>query len=312
MNQRVSSRKSRPESGRPLEKRTLDIHKMNSADLGVHTLKLPGDDEKRPFLEKLEETCRLCLHNAQVSKECGSVEKEDVWNLLADMVENQMDDEGKLFNGWGGKGGGALGVEMVANFFQFYEAIGDIQMLATMYCVLNGGHDRIKDVHHLNLLPHGRVYDNYIKRYAELLYAWGLLNVRAELNKHLTRKQTEFDFLCMEGNNGNGTPRTLGVGLSCPRCSGEVDPGTNVCLRCRDWAFRCSICDNAVRGLFTFCDYCHHGGHLQHLVNWFSSNSYCATGCGCQCSFTPTVHPPESDISRHDVSTATLPYKQRL
>lgn len=311
MNQRVSSRKSRPESGRPLEKRTLDIHKMKSVDLGVHTLRLQGNDGERRCLEKLEETCRICRHNAQVSKECGSPEKEDVWNLLAEIVENQMDDEGKVFNGWGGKGGGALGVEMAANFFQFYEAIGDIQMLATMFCVLNGGRDRIKG-DHPNLLTHGRVYDNYIKRYAELLHAWDLLNVRAELNKHLTRKQFEFDFQWMEGSQGTAAPRTLGIGLSCPRCNSEVDPGTNVCGRCRDWAFRCSICDNAVRGLFTFCDYCHHGGHLQHLLKWFSSNSYCPTGCGCQCSFTSTFHPPESDISRHDVSLPALPYKQRM
>lgn len=297
MNQRVSSEsrigRSQPTSGRSLEKRTLDISKMKVVDLGVHTLRLRANDKTRPYLETLEETCRLCLRNAQVSKECGSSEKEEVWNMLAETVQNQMDDEGKLFNGWGGQCGGALGVELVANFFQFYEAIGDVQMLATMFCVLSGGRDRIKAEQQPSLIPNGNVYDNYIKRYAELLYSWDLLSVRAELNKHLTRNQSgrEFRFLSTEGSSENGFARTLGVGLFCPRCNGDVDPSTNACPRCRDWAFRCSICDNAVRGLFTFCDYCHHGGHLQHLVKWFSSNNFCPTGCGCQCTFSPISRP---------------------
>jgi Zinc-ribbon, C4HC2 type len=282
---------------------------MEPLDVGVHTLRLREIDEKRANVESLEEIRRICLHNAQVSNECGSVEKEEVWNLLADTVQNQEDEEGKLFNGWGGKGGGALGVEMVANFFQFYEAVGDVQMLATMYCVLNGGCDRIKADPRPNLLPHSRGYDNYIKRYAELLYSWDLLYVRAELNKHLPSNHPgrDLDSLSMDGRNENVNPRTphsLGVGLFCPRCNDDVDPGTNACTRCRDWAFRCSICDNAVGGLFTFCDYCHHGGHLQHLVKWFSNNSNCPTGCGCQCTFNATSHPHETDLSRHNSTIA--------
>lgn len=45
----------------------------------------------------------------------------------------------------------------------------------------------------------------------------------------------------------------------------------------------CSICRTNVYGLSTFCLSCHHGGHLEHVSDWFVNNEICATGCGCNC-----------------------------
>jgi len=32
---------------------------------------------------------------------------------------------------------------------------------------------------------------------------------------------------------------------------------------------------------------CNHGGHLEHIRNWFvkEKNTYCPAGCNCQCVF---------------------------
>lgn len=273
--------------GVSIEKRTLDMGKIRLAHLGVHTLRLPKEEEKNEGNNELEEIRQLCLFNSKVCREQEDKQKESVWKFLADVVQNQMNDDDKVFSGWGGKGGGALGVDTIAYFFDYYEKLGDVQMLATMFCVLSGGHRR-QNKNHAWLLPKGReaVYDTYIIRYAELLYSWGLLNVRAELNKHLKfpPAQTEYSFVFGEKEH-KINQRGLEVACLCPTCGTEIESKTSsYCQICGDFAFRCSICDIAVRGLFTFCEICHHGGHLNHMVEWFSTKRLCPTGCGCQCS----------------------------
>jgi len=164
-------------------------------------------------------------------------------------------------------------------------------MLATMFCVLSDCHHQDQMSIRPFLLPKSREKncDTYINRYGEILYSWGLLNTRAELNKHLRKyEQDASKFMPVEERIEEGFD--LGVALSCPKCNNVVDSSrTNYCQSCRDFAFRCSICDLAVRGLFTYCEICKHGGHLRHLVNWFAKNSSCPTGCGCQCIFSPMM-----------------------
>lgn len=266
--------------------------KTQGSESGVHTLRILRHDKKNTYLNELEEIHQLCLHNAEISKKCNETEKESVWNLLAETVLTQMNADGTMFNGWGGKGGGALGIEMVNNFFLYYESLGDVQMLATMFCVLSGPYSQDQSTYRPSLLPRSRqeVHDTYIIRYAELLYSWGLLNTRAELNKHLQRKNGLNKFRTQPPEEGKIEPFDLGVVMTCPKCGNEIDSRSNYCQTCRDFAFRCSICDTAVRGLFTYCKICKHGGHLRHMVSWFSKNSFCPTGCGCQCKFSPMIH----------------------
>ena len=165
-------------------------------------------------------------------------------------------------------------------------------MLATMFCVLKGWFSEIKRTDHPFLLLRCRegVYNTYIIRYAELLYSWGLLNTRAELNKHLQRyfKHNEVHFQSTESVKSN--PFNVGFAITYPVHENEINLSLNHRLDSRSFAFRCAICDTAIRGLFTFCEVCKHGGHLRHMVNWFSKNSFCPTGCGCQCNFSPVLN----------------------
>ena len=278
--------------------------------LGVYTLCLPKmfqDSEKRKNLDEIK---RICKHNAAVCEDLGEKEKEGVWNLLAQTVDRQLDDGGKqLFNGWGGNGGGALGVELVGNLLKYFEARGDCQMLATMVCVLSGGRrsalrqeaqmSDIEDRPYLLPLDQDEKYDMYIRRYSDLLYEWSLLSIRAELNKHLIRVPvTDIDHNLtiappvlgeqgLLGRDQSSDHRRPGIAVvfQCPKCGDDTELNSNICRKCRDFAFRCSICDNAVQGLFTVCEYCNHGGHVDHMMAWFSTNVECPTGCGCSCAF---------------------------
>ena len=38
-----------------------------------------------------------------------------------------------------------------------------------------------------------------------------------------------------------------------------------------------------VKGLYSMCEVCGHGGHMSHLKEWFSANSWCPSGCGHNC-----------------------------
>uniref|UniRef100_A0A0M3IEN0 Cytochrome b5 heme-binding domain-containing protein n=1 Tax=Ascaris lumbricoides TaxID=6252 RepID=A0A0M3IEN0_ASCLU len=40
---------------------------------------------------------------------------------------------------------------------------------------------------------------------------------------------------------------------------------------------------SAVSGLVTACALCHHGGHSEHILEWFQQNNNCPCGCGCEC-----------------------------
>ena len=183
-----------------------------------------------------------------------------------------------------------------------------------MACVLSGGRrSRLRHPSQMRvgddrpyLLPAGQdaKYDMYIRKYADLLYEWGLLSLRAELNKHLVRVpeshwsgsdlyHSKAEALGKatgsrdENVNAEGRFPGIAVVFQCPKCGEETEFNTNVCRNCRDFAFRCSLCDNAVQGLFTICDSCGHGGHVEHMTSWFARNIECPTGCGCVCTFVP-------------------------
>jgi len=159
-------------------------------------------------------------------------------------------------------------------------------MLATIVSVLGSGRTQKERVLKKEstfdiLLPDdGAKYDLYIHVYGSLLYSWGKLTTRVELNKHLSSSVQGIGN-SLKNKKEKGAYEMFAP--CCPRCN-QATSGKNVCQSCQDYAFRCSICTNAVRGLFTLCIKCGHGGHVNHLMPWFSENSQCPTGCGCNCT----------------------------
>jgi Zinc-ribbon, C4HC2 type len=258
---------------------------------GAYTVRVEDAGSDLSKDDHLVQIKLVCLHNAVVCIEIGDTEKSQVWALLAQVVDSRMAECGSAFDGWGGPGGGALGENLVGNLLQYFESLGDVQMLATMVCVLSGGQRKLQivDKSRWYLLPRGQEekYDTYIRRYADLLYGWGLLTIRAELNKHMIRVLPYFQRVepgSVE-NIDDGRSPGIAVVFTCSQCENETDFGTNYCRSCQDYAFRCVVCENAVRGLFTVCDCCGHGGHVVHIQAWFASHDQCPSGCGCSCSF---------------------------
>jgi hypothetical protein len=65
----------------------------------------------------------------------------------------------------------------------------------------------------------------------------------------------------------------------------HYDTNGAACQTCRKYTVRCVICHTSVRGLSSVCLTCRHGGHPQHIQEWFvdQANTSCPTGCGCNC-----------------------------
>lgn len=301
---------------------TTNTNNSTSEDfLGVHMV---AQVEKLSdfFLKQCDLTVELCVYNAAVCMDLNQKDKADTWSLLGQTVEHMAKDLHNNFDGWGGPGGGALGKDIVAGILQYYELHGDVQMLATIVCVLSGGVGRhevrdkdqssregLTNSYVRNLLPEDdRRLDSYITRYATLLYQWGKITTRAELNKHLAQSSHESNRKQVLGGEvlvpiGSGDEGRLlkhfisspesshdspGVTFAplCPRCQKPANTETNVCEECKQYAFKCSICENSIRGLFTTCLLCGHGGHVEHLLPWFEKETCCPSGCGCSCVLT--------------------------
>lgn len=239
---------------------------------GVYVLENPQTPQAT--IQRLDIARRTCLHNAQVLKDFGQPSKADTWTLLAQTVDSIAAGADV-----------AITSGLVKEILRYYESCRDVQMLATITCVLTFGRDRRRgkgsNSDNLQLLPDlgdGR-YDNYLLLYSNLLYRWGHLVVRAEVLKRLAHPQT----LKLPD-----TPRVTPSGVSflpvCARCTAPItNEGGNICSNCNDFAFRCSISGDPIRGRFAWCPKCGHGGDPLLMNEWFSINSACPTGCGCVC-----------------------------
>ena len=248
---------------------------------GVYMLDNPQTPEAAS--QRLLVTKELCLYNAKVCLDCGQKAKADTWMLLAQTVENILTFEADETDGWGGDED-ALTTGIVKQILRWYEVQGDYQMLTTIVCVLSFGRDR-RDMMasgssgRYQLLPKfdPRRYDNYIQRYGELLYAWGLLTVRSEISKRLAygvSNVAEEEDDSMKGSF---------ISMVCTRCVEPVSDVNGICSKCKEYAFQCSICCSAVRGAYTWCLSCNHGGHVQCHQAWFKEQNMCPSGCGCEC-----------------------------
>ena len=80
----------------------------------------------------------------------------------------------------------------------------------------------------------------------------------------------------------SSTDRGLSFEPFCDGCSRNM-VNTRHCTACNNFLFTCCLCRVPVRGLFSVCSWCGHGGHTRHMIEWFEENEECASGCGCRC-----------------------------
>lgn len=258
----------------------------------------PRFNKNTTYLRKMNHAREICIHNGKAAMIVKQNRKADVWNLLAEILENMVSSIGDEFDGWRGFGNGSLGRNLLQHILAYFERQGDVQMLATIVSVI-GSFSKTKcegGTSHEDgklLLPSDiKKFDVYIEQYANMLFAWGHIDTSTELRKHLhiTPATTVSD------ESGLAFAPSC---LTCERPLNHHELQTKTCKSCNSYAFKCSVCTNSVRGLFTVCFTCGHGGHSDHIFQWFSSSdrSMCPTGCGCSCTFINTISAPTMENS---------------
>ncbi|KAL7493275.1 hypothetical protein ACHAWT_004835 [Skeletonema menzelii] len=301
--QRLIEKKNK-QSNDPVETSTdqsnaIQLADSSSVPLGVYMLENPQTPDAAA--DRLSIAQNLCIQNAEICMDCGQPSKADTWTLIAQTIESIEIFQADAFDGWGGASD-SLTTGILEQIIRYYESQADYQMLATIVCVLTFGRDRRKSLtknslgqqEDYQLLPKfdERRYDNYLYQYASLLYGWGILTVRSEVSKRLafgipgggaeivTKSQANEEKSASIVSNSGVTGITFTP--ICQTCLTPVDE-TNVCQKCKDYAFQCSICCHAVRGACLWCPMCSHGGHAEHMMSWFENHQMCPTGCGCDC-----------------------------
>ena len=234
---------------------------VSNSKVGVLTLRPPNSTSYRVkrILEELKKTQILCDHNESVCLSLGETEKAETWSLLKEAVKNHSEEYVDCNNGFDQGGNLALGCNLTESVLGYYESKGDVQMVSTIVCVLGGGRrNQEKHTQILSLLPPSHVskFDLHIQRYADMLFSWGLLTKRAELNKHLVRNAAQLEGNQVLALGETGQSPGMGIALRCHRCGDKVRSTSNLCSSCGGYALRCIICDHAVRGLVSLCPLC--------------------------------------------------------
>jgi len=155
----------------------------------------------------------------------------------------------------------------VKQMLYHYAEQGDLQMCVTVILALR---EHIKrDLIDLS------VQEEWFYGYLELLYRLHLFNIATEIINHAP--------IPVQSLNQNST----NVHMQCGGCDKAILPSNCgwYCKNCKKFAQVCTICHVPVKGLYTWCQGCGHGGHLFHLKEWFDRKTLCPTGCGHKCQY---------------------------
>jgi hypothetical protein len=166
--------------------------------------------------------------------------------------------------------GGMLLIKLLT----FLRKLHDVQTISTMRCVLSS----LLDSHFDDSLL--RTFDVYLFSYAEVLSRLGENVKRAEIRKFISTNSK------MRLSSAFGLDLEQQFSDLCSDCRIPIARYRWLCSSCLKNVFRCSVCRLPVHGVGASCTICGHGGHIHHLISWFSSGaSRCPTGCNCKCNY---------------------------
>ncbi|EGD76568.1 hypothetical protein PTSG_12618 [Salpingoeca rosetta] len=198
---------------------------------------------------------------------------------------------------------------------QFLDRTHDLQTvcLVAAHCIgrpphiLSGGRKK-------HVLTDDRT-DEWFDEYRDLLDRWQMFSHRAEFDSLITK--------VVDTRSGAAPPRS--VVLRCQHCNKCMAGARRLrtvravlkrnCQECHAPLQTCVVCAtrmtiNAVAtgsfdvgsrhgregqaplapAMFTWCQVCGHGGHANHLLQWFSANTTCAAAeCNCKCIVNDTT-----------------------
>ena len=160
---------------------------------------------------------------------------------------------------------GSLTIDMLEDLVEE----GDVQSACTMILVLGSRLDRaLADCQEYDIVDETVPW---FYAYLDLLSRFKLWNIQADI----VQRSTDAIKLL----NSTGEIRAMCGKQTCyrPLKRGNCDKCGPVTV--------CSVCRMTVRGVFLWCQGCGHGGHYDHLKEWFTTQRDCPAACGHECEW---------------------------
>lgn len=152
---------------------------------------------------------------------------------------------------------------LIKDMLSYYADKGDVQMSVSAYVVLG---DKIKGE-----IP-SETIEHWFISYIELLSRfklWPIANHVIKCSDHPNIQMLN--------------QQSTTIYANCNNCDKPLEKKSWACNRCGKLTNTCSVCHLPVKGLYSWCQGCSHGGHMGHLKEWFSRSTQCPTGCGHEC-----------------------------
>ncbi|KAI9148542.1 SEA (Seh1-associated) complex subunit [Blastocladiella emersonii ATCC 22665] len=169
--------------------------------------------------------------------------------------------------------------ELLVQALAHHADAGDVHVCATLTILLVDG--RPKPASRESELPEWldkTQVEEWFLAYIDLLHRFRMYTVAAQvLDKcPLGDVRTRLQESTTIYTSCNGCFKPI-VNAAHPRCYWA-------CERCQRLVNPCSVCHRIVKGQYSWCQGCGHGGHARCLAGWFAAgNRECATGCGHIC-----------------------------
>lgn len=158
--------------------------------------------------------------------------------------------------------------QLVTKALNYHANMGDVQTAVSVLFVLG---EKRKDLTELDL----STQEHWLLTYLDLLARYKLWNVSADIIQSSWIPSIS-----------QLSQQSTSIHTCCGECSKPLQRTGWLCDRCHNAATSsCSVCHQTVRGLYTWCQGCGHGGHLNHFIKWFSNNRECPSGCGHSCEY---------------------------
>ncbi|CAG8492762.1 10348_t:CDS:10 [Ambispora gerdemannii] len=150
------------------------------------------------------------------------------------------------------------------SLLEYYAEQGDVQMCVTLVLVLN---EKLK--------VDEDCVERWLFSYIELLHRFQLWIPASAIISSCKIPSVRV-------KNQEATT----IYTTCNNCFKPIINSHNgfwVCDKCQKLLNPCSTCHQIVKGLYSWCQGCGHGGHLAHMSEWFQKSAECPTGCGHYC-----------------------------
>ncbi|KAJ2654293.1 SEA (Seh1-associated) complex subunit, partial [Coemansia sp. RSA 1200] len=159
-------------------------------------------------------------------------------------------------------------LRMAVESCQYYADIGDVQTAVTAALLLRN---------FINL-PNWKVAETWFWAYVEQLDSYREYAVATEILLASPFESVREPIL--EYNT---------ITMHCSQCGAQLaqlpEVGLSQCTECQRKSNSCAVCQEPVAARFIWCQGCGHGGHADHMAEWFEEMKQgdCPSGCGHVC-----------------------------